>query len=160
MVNSNLSTIRKLFGWKGKIIIFIVICFFIFLIKLQFHNTYKAKDNVMILFKKGSFSIGEIDGVDYSGGATGGYMTDIIYSYDINNKKYSNYLNSFTANEISKESKNIYLSFDNSHKGERYLVIFEENNPKNSILCLDRPIKDSLNYMHYITDIKAIQRNK
>ena len=158
MFKSSLSTIIKLLGWKGKIIIFIVICFIIFLIKLQYHNTYKAKNNVMFLFKKGSFSIGEIDGVNYSGGAAGGYMSDILYSYHIKNKKYSHFLNSYTAFEISKESKNVFNSIDNSHKGERYLVIFEENNPKNSILCLDRPIKDSLSYKHHITEIRTIQK--
>ena len=156
MSKSIIVTIFELFGWKIKLFFLIIISCIFLLVFFMYNGNQHAEKRLAILIKEGLFSIGEVDGVTYGVGVGTG-VSSVMYFFYEDNKKYDVVENGLVMN-ISKKAKEEFMSFDKSRKGEKFLVIYEKNNPKNAVLCLDKPIKDSLDFKKYVIEFEKLRK--
>lgn len=146
---------------KPIIIKILLVAGFIFLvwfvISTDKKNTKNAKIKVDYLMKNGKFSIGKVTGKTYQSTGNGGpiSLTSIMYSYMIDEKLYKADISSFIPKQISEEARRMWGYETN--KGDEFLVLYKEEDPKYSILCLDKPVKDSTDLKKYIKEIEKMR---
>ena len=128
------------------ILLSIAVIIVIFLLR---HFNYK--DNVQI-FDDPRYVIGELTYFSDAKGAIGvpgritssGKPSEIKFEYEINGYKIEN--------NYGSESFNIPSS--GPIAGDKYLVIYQKTNPKNSRMLFDYPIKDSADFIRYTDTLK------
>lgn len=158
---SLINNFRKTFGWKGILVSFTIICFIITLFWIHYSNLKIADTKKDFLFNNGQFAIGEVNGVNFSGASNGfSLVSNITYFFYFDNQKFeNNSLNGNEAKSVSEKSYKEFNSFTRDRKRDRFLVLFEKGNPKNSLMCIDRPIKDSTDFIKYVNEIKKLRGN-
>jgi hypothetical protein len=101
------------------------------------------------LWMEGDFAIGEFGGRVKSRGRVSG----VYYFYQIEDKKYKAgdthvYLD-------SDEASSAFIDDDLADKGDRFLIIYDKDDPENSIIRLDYKILDSADFQRIIKEVLA-----
>lgn len=101
-----------------------------------------------LLFNEGGFAIGTFESRNLSNGRT----YSISFNYTVEKQKYSGgdtrcYLDSPIASDA-------FTNKDLAKKDDAFLVLYKKTNPDISIIRLDYPIKDSIDFRKYIKEIE------
>jgi len=113
---------------RTKIIGSIGLCVFMLIVLII--DFYKYVE----LQEHGKYAIAEITSDFY----TKGVRKETWYKFTIRNKSSFEEFKGVNSPFFSKRKRTV-------NKGEQYLVVYSEKNPKNSSLLLDRPVNESLN---------------
>lgn len=105
-----------------------------------------AKKRRYELSKKGEFAIGVFEYRIFSKASTYG----ICFSFNIENKQFQN--TDFHCFMDSDEAGLAFTDAKRAKEGYLFIVIYEKNNPQNSIIRLDCPIKDSTDFKQYVLE--------
>lgn len=131
--------------WIIVLIIGGVILFFLLRSQKQEQETF---------LNKGEFTIGEVTFYSSSkpgfiipkGSGSTPKPSNVFFEYKINNTIYEmRYSNSPGIS---------YIPDTGVHEGEKYLVIYDKNNPKKSRMLFEYPIKDSSDFERYVKKLK------
>jgi nitrogen fixation-related uncharacterized protein len=132
----------------------------IVIIAVLFWMGRNNQDNINIkyssLIKNGSFSIGVVTGDSKT-------MVGDIYSrssLDYQFDNYDYYLKDTEVKYLKEFNNDWILNFLSAKNGEKYLVLYEMGNKENSILCLDKPIKDNMDYDRYVKEILKYREDR
>lgn len=127
-----------------------VIAFITFLVFIQIRNTKHAENKVEFLEKNGEMAIGTITGKNYHSSQGVSQLKTIMYNYEVGNLTYKEKISSLIPKACSDEAWQIWAT-DNSNalEGDRFLVLYEVNDPSNSILRLDYPVKSEADIEKY-----------
>ncbi|MDL2308067.1 hypothetical protein LJC68_02080 [Bacteroidales bacterium OttesenSCG-928-B11] len=115
------------------------------------------------LLKNGQFSIGSVTEKNYHTIKGGTMLSSIGYHFYINDIKHKGAISHPVAKQISEKAGQYYydnrLFGDNTIKEQRFLVVYEENDPKNSLLLLDRPIEKEGDFEQYVKEMEQIRKD-
>ena len=100
---------------------------------------------------EGSFTIGIIYGITYSGGSLH-RPTSYMYEYTINHKTYKNSIGNAQLSILRKDSE--LPTIDELEKGIKFMVIYDPNDYHNSILHIGYAVSDSLSLISQIAKYK------
>ena len=132
-----------------------IIGFLVFLVTMQNRNTIKAENKVDFLKKNGKMTIGTITGKNYSSTKGLSHLKTIMYEYQVDNSLFTESIGSFIPKACSIEAKQIWATDNtNAREGYRFIVIYEVNDPSNSVLCLDYPVKSNADLDIYKSKFK------
>ena len=94
----------------------------------------------------GNITIGEVVGFTYEKSPV---IENLLYRYKVNNKVYRRGDRSWNMDNPAKvKSKDI-------KEGDRYIVLYDKENPKKSIIRVDYEILDDKSYDRYVKEIMA-----
>jgi flagellar basal body-associated protein FliL len=139
-------------------ILSVVITIVIIAVSFWMGRNNQSKINIKYnsLIVNGSFAIGVVTGDSKSTVGDVYLRNSLDYQFD----NYDYYIKD-TEVKYLKEIKNEWiLNFLSAKKGEKYLVLYEKENKDNSILCLDKSIKDNMDYDRYVKEILLLRENK
>ncbi len=78
-----------------------------------------------------------------------------MYEYQVDNSLFTESIGSFIPKACSIEAKQIWATDNtNAREGYRFIVIYEVNDPSNSVLCLDYPVKSNADLDIYKSKFK------
>lgn len=143
-----------------KILILIgVVILAIALFWLQNRNNRIAKEKIMFLMSSGKYTIGEITGKNYNSSKGLSSLSNIMYTYTLDGTSFTQNIGSFIPKNMSTKAKDVWATdYTNAEKGNEFLVLYQENNHENSILCLDKPIKNKSDFEKYTKEIELIRK--
>ncbi|RLD58865.1 MAG: hypothetical protein DRJ05_07295 [Bacteroidetes bacterium] len=120
------------------------------------NNDAKTQKQYDHLISKGKFDIGVVIGKNYR---KSGSITNIMYKISFEDKKTrSHFLKSYKVSYLEKEVDKIWrTNFNDTEKGSKFLVLYEAENPKNSLLCLDMPIINDGDFEKYVKKIEILR---
>ena len=97
------------------------------------------------LYNNGSFAVGTFKGRTYSKVT----LKYISFGYDAKESvaDYYCYMD-------SEKASNAFSDRDLADKGDKFLVLYDENDPKNAIIRLDYPIKDNSDFERYVKEFQ------
>lgn len=147
-----MQKINNLIREKGGILI--VILFIGAIIFVQ-HSDKKSKMKRENLNLMGGLSIGEFTGRSYYT-TNGGGVNAISYSFIVNLKEFTG-----ADTRCDEDSPNASDAFHSSKKadvGDRFLVLYDMDNPDKSIIRLDYPVKDSADFKRYVNEFEYIRK--
>ena len=127
-------------------IIFIALLFYYIYHSLNYNR--KEREDFLL---KGDYSIGIISSKSYS------KPESISFLYIVNNVEMKGGDTKFYMD------KNAFVVFNDKEKskpGSKFLVIYDVNNPKESIIRLDYPIKDSTDFKRYVKEFEQMRKQK
>ena len=111
-----------------------------------------AKRN--LLKDEGGLTIGVFESRNYSGGRT----YSISFSYKVDGKDYRN--GDTHCFLDSPKASNAFTNKDLARKKDRFLVLYNKENPKESIIRLDYPVKDSADFKRYVKEFEQKRKLK
>jgi hypothetical protein len=127
-------------------IIFLVLMFYF--VNEIFKNSRKERKDFSL---KGELTIGVIT---LKGR---GHSKSVQYEYIVKDKQLrrgdSHYY-------MDPNGSDIFDDKEKSKEGKKFLVIYDANNPKESIIRLDYPIKDSMDFKLYVKEFEQIRKQK
>ncbi len=134
---------------QNKLRIFSVV-FFILVFILVSKLSNKNRSHRDTLNKEGWLTIGVIRAKSYSGSKS------VSYTYRVG----ENELKGGDTNYYMDSHKSSYVFLDNekSKPGSKFLVIYDKENPKESIIRLDYPIKDSTDFKRYVKEFEEMRK--
>jgi len=134
-----------------KISISILIISFIgFLFWIQNLNVSSAKAKVEFLRDKGRLIGGTVIGKTYNSQDNIRYLSSVMYEYIVEDSIYSKSLSSHEAKAISFKSHDKWIDGIGIRKKDRFVVLYDSQNPDNSILCVDLPLEGNKNIKYYM----------
>lgn len=134
---------------QNKLRIFSVILFLlVFILVSKLSN--KNRSHRDTLNKKGWLTIGVIRAKSYSGSKS------VSYTYRVGKNELKGGDTNYYMD--SHEASNIFLDKEKSKLGSKFLVIYDANNPKKSIIRLDYPIKDSTDFKRYVKEFEQMRK--
>lgn len=136
----------------------IAIIFIVVLVWMDKNNDKKISKKYDFLIHNGDFDIGTIDYITSSSMTGSTRRTSINYKFKSNDYYIQDYEISFLKNYNIDWS----INFSFAEKGKRFLVLYENGNEQNSILCLDKPIKNETDFEKYKQEIlkwRAAEKN-
>jgi hypothetical protein len=98
-----------------------------------------------------SFSIGVISSRSYS------KPESISFLYIVNNVELKG---GDTKFYIDKNAFEVFNDKEKSKRGSKFLVVYDVNNLKTSIIRLDYPIVDSTDFRRYVKEFKQMRKQK
>lgn len=104
-----------------------------------------------LLFCKGEFSIGYGVTRTYSNGS----LMNIGFDYTVNGKEYSKLDYFFT--DVDDKDAALEIFGKKSMLDEKYLVLYDKDNPKEAIIRVDYAIKDSADFKKHIKHVKLLR---
>jgi len=107
-----------------------------------------------LLKYEGGFSIGIFESRNYSNGRT----YSISFSYTIDDKDYRN--GDTQCFLDSPKAADAFTNKDLARKKDRFLVLYNKENPKESIIRLDYPIKDSTDFKRYVKEFEEMRKRE
>ncbi|MDA3867952.1 MAG: hypothetical protein PF489_14570 [Salinivirgaceae bacterium] len=129
-----------------KIIIGVIFALFIIIVSKW--NRDSKKDNVMKILEQGQCAIGYFTKAIKAGGAWPGYPDKSSYYFCIENDTMHDLnRNLYPPPEIEATIK----------KGDKFLVLYLEDDPRYSRIIFDYPIKDSSDFQDYKMSIDTIR---
>jgi len=138
----------------NKITLIIIIAFFIGgIFFVQFGKKDKlAKRN--LLKNEGGFAIGIFESRNLSNGRT----YSVSFSYIVDSRNYRNgdtqcFLDSSKASDA-------FTNRNLARKKDKFLVLYDKENPEKSIIRLDYPIKDSSDFKRYVQEFEQMRKQK
>lgn len=102
------------------------------------------------LLENGVFSVGRITGWSISSGR----RTGVDYAYVINQKTYKN---SSGINDITQAKG--YYEWDTCHKNDNFLVLYDKDNPKSSIMLFNKPVTNIDDFSKHRKEIENKRKN-
>jgi hypothetical protein len=99
----------------------------------------------------GSYSIGVISSRSYS------KPESISFLYIVNNVELKG---GDTKFYMDKNAFEVFNDKEKSKPGSKFLVVYDVNNPKKSIIRLDYPIVDSTDFRRYVKEFKQMRKQK
>ncbi len=138
----------------NKTTLIIIIIFVIGgIVFVQFGKKGKASQRAL-LNKNGILGIGVFEGRVSSNGRT----YSISFSYVVEGEKLKN-----GDTDCPLDSPKAADAFADKKKAKRldkFLVLYNEVNPKESIIRLDYPVKDSIDFKLYVKEFKQMRKEK
>jgi len=137
-----------------KIIVILFIGFLIggfFLIQSGLKKNKNKRERLALA---GGFAIGAYEGRSMSNNRT----YSIAYTYLVN----SNELRGGDGHcyDDSSEAAEVFTNPQKTNAGDKFLVIYDTVNPKESIIRLDYPIKDSTDFRRYVEEFEQMRRKR
>ena len=126
-----------------------------------FFQPSKIRKKVEELYLNGKFAISTVLGGNYAvyGEATT-QLSSIGYRFEISTGKHYGAINSLIAKQTSKATYSAFCRYSTVvKKGDRFLVLYDKNDPKNAILLLDHPITSDLDFERYKTEIEELRKD-
>lgn len=111
-----------------------------------------AKRN--LLKEEGGLSIGIFESRNYSSGRT----YSISFSYTVDGKDYRN--GDTQCFLDSPKASDAFTNKDLARKKDRFLVLYNKESPKESIIRLDYPVKDSADFKRYVKEFERMRKQK
>lgn len=137
-------------------IILIVIVAFVIINKSCFNQDKyitEVKNKIEQLENKKDFTIGTIEGTSYITG--GNFIKSLHFKITINRVDFHCVQGRTETNCLSPNlSDNNFKTNKPFKEGENYLVLVNINEPKESLMYLDKPIKDSSDFKNYLKELK------
>ena len=132
-----------------------VVGFIAFLVVMQNRNSMIAENKVDFLKKNGKITIGTITGKNYHSTKNLSQLKTIMYEYQVDNSKFTESIGSYIPKACSIEARQIWATDNtNAKEGFRFIVIYEADDPSNSILCLDYPVTSEADLDIYNSKLK------
>lgn len=150
----------------SKINIFLVFIGIVaFFIAMFYYDSYidkKTINKASKLKSEGEVAIGEIIGKGYDNVQGVSRLSSILYWFasDQNKKVYGNLMSQEIRSLSKKNEKTWKDNFYWTEKGDKYIVLYDKNNPENSLLFLDMPVKDSLDFKKFVKAIEKFRKSK
>jgi hypothetical protein len=147
--------------------LFPIIFIIIIAVLARYCETKKApgiRKNVEKLYVNGSFSIGTnlhacYGSSTYLGVYFDGYSYDFatVIGYETSHRRLSN----SEAKQISQGTFSVYQKLSSDiNREDKFLVLYDKNNPKDAILLLDHPIKSDNDFERYKAEIEELRKDK
>ena len=118
----------------------------------------KSEVEIAYFLQNSKLSIGTITGNSFLTVTGSQIFTDFTFEINVDNKAYycnqGKFNSEILAPEISKRHFTVGIPFK---EGEKYLVLVNDNNIKKSVMCLDKPIRDSIDFKRYIKEFQEIR---
>lgn len=127
-------------------IIFIALLFYY--INDSLNGSRKEREDFLL---KGDYSIGVISSKSYS------KPESISFLYTVNNVEMKG---GDTKFYMDKNAFGVFNDKEKSIPGKKFLVIYDTNNPKKSIIRLDYPIKDSSDFKRFVQEFEEMRKQK
>lgn len=112
-------------------------------------NSSRKKRKDFLL--NGDYSIGVISSKSYS------KPESVSFLYNVNNVEIKG---GDTKFYLDKNAFEVFNDKEKSKPGKKFLVIYDANNPKKSIIRLDYPIKDSTDFKRYVKEFEQMRKQK
>jgi len=150
------------------IVIIILVLFIVLGYYIDSKKAPKIRKRVEEIYMNGKFAIGTVSGGSYTIFNNGGSImfSGVSYGFKVpvSNKNPKGYearcLQRGLAKQISKETYRIYNGFEALVKRkDKFLVLYDEDNPKNAILLLDHPIKSDADFERYKAEIEELRKD-
>lgn len=138
----------------NKITLVIIIVFVIGGIVFVNSGQKKRSNQRVFLNRNGSFGIGVFEGRVGSNGRT----YSISFSYVVRGETFKN-----GDTDCPLDSPKSAAAFADRKKAKRldkFLVLYNEECPKESIIRLDYPIKDSTDFKRYVKEFERMRKQK
>jgi hypothetical protein len=117
----------------------------------------KIRKRVEALYMNGNFSTATNLGSTTS---TYGTFQNITYGFKTPNGGIATALGYNQAKQISEGTFIVYKNFlTDVKKEDRFLVLYDENDPSNSILLLDHPISSDSDFARYVAEIEELRQD-
>ena len=100
---------------------------------------------------KGNLAIGIIKSRSYS------KPESISFSYILNEVEMKG---GDTKFYMDKDASEVFHDKDKSKPGNKFLVIYDSDDPKKSIIRLDYPITDSSDFQRYVKEFEQMRKTK
>lgn len=122
-----------------SIILFVV---FLIILVLGFLNRRQVRENKKLISDTGFYSIGIIKSI-----SKGGYHSNggINYTFKLD-RNYSGRISDWPSKSLNK--------------GDQFLVLYLKEDPRESILLLDKPIKDSTDFQRYVKEFEGLRKQQ
>lgn len=123
----------------------------------------RQEKKVTLLLNMSNFSIGKLSANYYTNAAPGGYsyLIDIGFKFNFENEDF---LCKQNATETDFLTPDISESHFKANKpftiGEKYLVLVDSKYPQKSVICLDKPIHDSIDFKRYVKEFEEMRSKK
>jgi len=127
----------------------IAIIFIVVLVWMDKNGDKKISKKYDFLIHNGDFDIGTVTGDARTRVGNNYIKSSIMFNYQNNNY----WIESGEASFLKKFNMDWTLNFLSTEKGDRFLVLYENGNEQNSILCLDKPIKNETDFEKYKQEI-------
>lgn len=79
----------------------------------------------------------------------------VSYKYNVENKEFRG---GDPRYYMDPNGSDVFDDEEKSKPGKRFLVIYDINNPKKSIIRLDYPIKDSADFKQYVKEFEQMRK--
>jgi uncharacterized protein (DUF1778 family) len=146
-------------GLTISIIIIIVLACYGF-----FFQPDKIRQRVEELYRNGKFATGTIVSKGYNTYEYGNTLSSILYKFNVQNTEQRQSITMASSKQISKTTYKIFLRSTGRKAGAaidaQFLVLYDENNPKNAIILLDHPIKSDKDFERYKAEIEERRKDK
>lgn len=131
--------------WIIAIIVGIIIVFFVTRAQKKYNNK---------ILNNPQFTIGKV--TFFSSSKGGVIVPKIVHSNPKPTNIFIKYLIDTTEyeNRYSSGPGISYIPDTGIQKGDKYLVVYNEKNPKESCMLFEYPIKDSGDFERYVKDLK------
>jgi hypothetical protein len=103
---------------------------------------------------EGKFSIGVFKSRNYSKGKT----YSISFSYTVEDEYFKN--GDTRCFLDSPKAADAFTNKNLARTNDKFLVLYDKENPKKSIIRLDYPIKDSSDFLRHIKEFEKIRSQK
>jgi len=138
---------------KGIILIVILGIGAIIFVK---YSDRRSKNEREYLKFNGAFAIGEF--TDRSYYSTNGRVSSVGFEYVVNSKKTTGA--DTRCWQDSPKASEVYIDDKKADVGDKFLVLYDLNKPKKSIIRLDYPIKDSSDFKKYVKEFEEMRKQK
>lgn len=140
-----------------KVITALFVVFFLGgVILIQFGSKKsRVKRDSLALY--GGFSIGEFNGRS-SSASSKGRTSSIVFSYAIDSKNYKR--GDSRCMEDSPKAAIAFTDPDKARPGDKFLVLYDKEDPDRAVIRLDYPIKDSADFKRYVKEFEQMRKQK
>jgi len=137
----------------------------IIIIVLVGYSTFFQPDimrkEVEELYLNGEFSIGTVSAVDANKYSDPQVLGGIHYRFETSSGTIFAVLGGARVKQISEATNNLFKRrlAVGIKSGDRFLVLYAENDPKNAILLLDHPINSDSDFARYKAEIEELRQD-
>ena len=139
---------------KKPIILILIIVFVIIVNNSCFnHDKYlsEVQNKIELLENDKIFSIGTIEGTSYITG--GNFIKSLHFKFTLNGVDYHCMQGKTETNCLSPNlSDNNFKTNKPFKKGANFLVLVNVNEPRESLMYIDKHIKDSIDFKNYLKE--------
>jgi len=135
------------------VLVILIACLIGGFILIQFGSKKSIKEREFLAFN-GGFAIGAFESRNMSNSST----YSISFNYSVNSKEYHG--GDTRCFEDSSEAADAFTNKDKAKPGDKFLVLYNNEKPKKSIIRLDYPIRDSSDFKRYVKEFKQMRKQK
>jgi hypothetical protein len=125
-----------------------------------FYQPAIMRKEVEDLYLKGDFSMGTVSAVVAAVYRTPQVQASIHYKFEVSDRSVCAVLAGARIKQISKITNDLFLNRPSYiNKNDRFLVLYDKNNPNNAILLLDHPISSEADFERYKAEIEELRKD-